>query len=55
MNEVLNIDARNKLTDAEIANYNDYFFEVLEQRDAGSSHPKKESFKNSNDYIYSNL
>ena len=27
MNEVLSIDNRTKMTDAEIANYNDYFFD----------------------------
>ena len=30
MNEVLNIDSRKKLTDQELANYTDYFFDVLE-------------------------
>lgn len=30
INEVLNIDPRMKLTDQDIANYHDYFFDVLE-------------------------
>jgi len=37
MEQVLSIDNHTKLTDAEIADYNNYFFEELEKRDAGQS------------------
>jgi hypothetical protein len=55
MEQVLSIDNHTKLTDAEIADYNNYFFEELEKRDAGqSTQYKKESFKTSSDFVQAN-
>ena len=56
MEEVLDVDNHVKLTDAEIAEYNNYFFEELEKRDAGqSTQIKKESFKTNSDFVNANL
>ena len=56
MNEVLNIDSRKQLTDQELANYSDYFFDVLEQRESTSQLPlKKESYKTTRDFIFANM
>lgn len=55
MNQVLSIDNTRKLTDAELANYEEYFFEQLEQREAGQSNPKLGSFKTNNDFVHANL
>ena len=56
MEEVLDVDNHVKLTDAEIAEYNNYFFEELEKRDAGqSTQIKKESFKTNSDFVQANL
>jgi hypothetical protein len=56
MNEVLSIDNRTKMTDAEIANYTDYFFEVLEQRETGQTNTKSlGSFKTNSDFVSANI
>lgn len=56
MEEVLDVDNHVKLTDAEIAEYNNYFFDELEKRDAGqSTQVKKESFKTNSDFVSANL
>ena len=56
MEEVLDVDNHVKLTDAEIADYSNYFFEELEKRDAGqSTQIKKESFKTNSDFVQANL
>jgi hypothetical protein len=56
INEVLNIDPRMKLTDQDIANYHDYFFDVLEQRESNGQLPlKKESYKTTRDFTFANM
>ena len=56
INEVLNIDPRTKLTDQELANYHDYFFDVLEQRESNAQMAlKKESYKTTRDFIFANM
>jgi len=56
MNEVLSIDPRTRLTDQELANYTDYFFDVLEKRESNVQLPlKKESYKTTRDFIFANM
>ena len=56
MNEVLSIDPRTRLTDQELANYTDYFFDVLEKRESNIQMPlKKESYKTTRDFLYDTM
>ena len=55
MNEVLSIDTRIPLQDSEIENYTNYFFEVLEQREAGQLPDKKGSINNTRDFILAKM
>lgn len=54
MNEALNIDHRQKMNDAEIANDDYDLFTELDRRQS-KSYPNKESFKTTRDYVQAKL